>query len=152
VQVGLAYEQGFPHRGRFVFVDNEVDAGTGTIRVRAALPNPDGRLTAGLFARVRVVGADRRPAVLIDERAVGTDLGRRFVLALKPDHTLEYRPVVLGPVFDTLRIVRAGLAPGDVIVVNGLQRARPGAAVTPQPVAMAPDRGGAATAVARAAE
>jgi membrane fusion protein, multidrug efflux system len=148
VHVGLADEEGFPHSGRVIFVDNEVNPATGTIRARAALPNPDGRLTVGLFARVRVVAGDRRPAVLIDERAVGTDLGRRFVLVLKPDDTLEYRPVALGPAVDGLRIVREGLAPGEVIVVNGLQRARPGAAVSPQRVAMVP--GGAPAVVASA--
>jgi membrane fusion protein, multidrug efflux system len=160
VRVGLADEQGFPHAGRFVFVDNEVNPATGTIRARAALPNPDGRLTAGLFARVRLVSPERRPAVLIDERAVGTDLGRRFVLVLKPDRTVEYRAVALGPQVDGLRVVREGLAAGEVIVVNGLQRARPGAAVAPQTVAMgggaaterAAARGPAASGAARAAE
>ncbi|HUR41917.1 MAG TPA: efflux RND transporter periplasmic adaptor subunit [Verrucomicrobiae bacterium] len=136
VRVGLADEQGYPHVGRFFFVDNEVNPGTGTIRVRASLPNPDGRLTAGLFARVRVAAGELRSAVLIDERAVGTDLGHKFVLALKPDNTVEYRAVTLGPVVDGLRVVRDGLRAGDVIVVNGLQRARPGGAVTPQKVAM----------------
>jgi len=136
VFMGLADEQGYPHRGRLDFVDNQLDANSGTIRARAVFDNADGRYTPGLFARIKLVGAQARAAILIDERAVGTDLGKKFVFALKTDNTLEYRPVTLGANIDGLRVVSEGLAAGDVIVVNGLQHVRPGAAVTPQRVRM----------------
>ncbi|HEY2396237.1 MAG TPA: efflux RND transporter periplasmic adaptor subunit [Rudaea sp.] len=136
VYMGLADEQGYPHEGRLDFVDNKVDANSGTIRARAVFANKDGRYTPGLFARIKLVGGDTRESILIDERAVGTDLGKKFVLALKKDNTLEYRPITLGANIDGLRVVSEGLAAGDVIVVNGLQHVRPGAAVTPQRVTM----------------
>ena len=139
VYLGLIDEQGYPHQGRLDFLDNRVDPNSGTIRARAVFANHDGRFTPGLFARIKLVGGDARDRVLIDERAVGTDLGKKFVLALKADNTLEYRPVVLGASIEGLRVVNEGLAAGDVIVVNGLQHVRPGAAVTPQRVAMAVD-------------
>lgn len=136
VKVQLSDESGYVHEGRFVFVDNEVNPATGTIRARAVLPNPNGRLTAGLFARVRVESAQTRPVTLIDDRAVGTDLGRKFVLAVTPQDTVEYRAVELGRSVDGLRVVRSGLGAGDLIVVSGLQRVRPGATISPQKVAM----------------
>jgi len=136
VYMGLVDEQGYPHEGRLDFVDNQVDARSGTIRARAVFANKDGRYTPGLFARIKLVGGDSRDSVLIDERAVGTDLGKKFVLALKKDNTLEYRPVTLGANIDGLRVVSQGLAAGDVIVVNGLQHVRPGATVTPARVTM----------------
>jgi multidrug efflux system membrane fusion protein len=136
VYMGLADEDGYPHEGRLDFVDNAVDANSGTIRARAVFANKDGRYTPGLFARIKLVGAQARDSILIDERAIGTDLGKKFVLALKTDNTLEYRPVSLGANIEGLRVVTNGLAAGDVIVVNGLQHARPGASVTPQRVEM----------------
>ena len=136
VFMGLADEQGYPHEGRLDFVDNQVDAASGTIRARAVFANKDGHYTPGLFARIKLVGARAQDTILIDERAVGTDLGKKFVLALKSDNTLEYRPVTLGANIDGLRVVSQGLAAGDVIVVNGLQHVRPGAPVTPQRVTM----------------
>jgi len=136
VYMGLADEQGYEHEGRLDFVDNQVDAKSGTIRARAVFDNRDGHFTPGLFARIKLVGAQAHDTILIDERAVGTDLGKKFVLALKKDNTLEYRPVVLGANIDGLRVVNDGLAAGDVIVVNGLQHVRPGATVTPQRVTM----------------
>ena len=131
-----ADEQGYPHEGRLDFVDNQVDPKSGTIRARAVFANKDGHYTPGLFARIKLVGGQARDAILIDERAVGTDLGKKFVLALKKDNTVEYRPVTLGANLDGLRVVSQGLAAGDVIVVNGLQHVRPGSPVTPQRVAM----------------
>jgi len=136
VYMGLIDEQGYPHQGRLDFLDNQVDAHSGTIRARAVFDNHDGRFTPGLFARIKLVGGTPHDKILIDERAVGTDLGKKFVLALKADNTLEYRPVTLGAAIDGLRVVNEGLAAGDVIVVNGLQHVRPGAAVTPQRVTM----------------
>ena len=142
VFMGLVDEQGYPHTGKLDFVDNQVDPTTGTIRARATFANPDGRFTPGLFARVRLVGTDDADAVLIEDRAVGTDLGKKFVLVLKGDNTVESRFVDLGPEIDGLRVVKQGLQPGEVIVVNGLQHARPGQAVAPSRVAMADDGDG----------
>jgi multidrug efflux system membrane fusion protein len=142
VFMGLVDEQGYPHSGRLDFVDNQVDPTTGTIRARAVFDNPDGRYTPGLFARVRLVGTDDQDAVLIEDRAVGTDLGKKFVLVLKDDNTIDSRFVDLGPEIDGLRVVKQGLQPGDVIVVNGLQHVRPGQAVAATKVAMADDGDG----------
>jgi RND family efflux transporter MFP subunit len=144
VYMGLADEQGYAHEGRLDFVDNQVDARSGTIRARAVFDNKDGRYTPGLFARIKLIGGQAHDTILIDERAVGTDLGKKFVLALKADNTLEYRPVTLGANIDGLRVVSQGLTDGDVIVVNGLQHVRPGATVAPTRVPMNPGNAGVA--------
>jgi multidrug efflux system membrane fusion protein len=136
VYIGLADEEGYPHQAQLDFIDNQVDATTGTIRARAALANPDGRYTPGLFARVRLVGGEQHDSVLIEDRAVGTDLSKKFVLTVTPDNRIEYRLVELGPQINGLRVVEQGLAPGDVIVVNGLQHVRPGQTVEATRVAM----------------
>jgi multidrug efflux system membrane fusion protein len=143
IQLGLANEQGFPHQGYVDFVDNQLNPQTGTIRARAVFSNSDRVFTPGLFARLKLVGSARYKAVLVLDRAVGTDQDKKFVLVLKPDSTVEYRPVQLGRLVDGMRIVRAGLHAGDRIVINGLQRARPGMKVTPTVTAMAPDSGAA---------
>jgi RND family efflux transporter MFP subunit len=140
VYVGLADENGYPHEGRLVFMDNSLDAQTGTIYARALLANPDGRFVPGLFARVKLIGNDRYHAVLINDSAIGTDQTMRYVLLLGPDNRVEYRPVDLGPLVDGLRVVRSGLEPGDTIVVNGLMRVRPGMLVAPQLIAMGEHR------------
>jgi len=126
VLIGLANEDGFPHEGVVDFVDNRLDPTAGTIRVRAVVPNRDRRFTPGLFARVKLTAGDRYAATLIDDRAVGTDQDRKFVLVLKPDSSVEYRAVTLGPTVEGLRVVKDGLMPGEEIVINGLQRVRPG--------------------------
>jgi membrane fusion protein, multidrug efflux system len=136
VSIGLADEDGYPHAGQLDFIDNQVDAATGTIRARAALANPDGRYTPGLFARVRLVGGEDHDSVLIEDRAVGTDLSKKFVLTLSKDNRIEYRLVELGPEINGLRVVTQGLAPNEVIVVNGLQHVRAGQSVAPTRVAM----------------
>lgn len=138
VAVGLADEEGFPHQGRMEFVDNRIDAQSGTVRMRAILRNKDGRFAPGLFARIRVGdSAAPRRAVLVSDRAIGTDQSKRFVLVVNGENKAEYREVRLGPMVDGLRVVEDGLAAGERIVVNGLQRVRPGAPITPQAVAMA---------------
>ncbi len=142
VYVGLVDEEGYPHPAALDFIDNQVDAATGTIRARAALQNPDGRYTPGLFARVRLVGGEDQNSVLIEDRAVGTDLSKKFVLTLTADNRIEYRLVELGPEIDGLRVVTRGLAPSDVVVVNGLQHVRPGQTVAPTRVAMRDDSNG----------
>jgi RND family efflux transporter MFP subunit len=136
VLVGLADEAGFPHAGVMVFLDNEVDPATGTIRTRAKLDNHDRAFTPGMFARVRLMGDKKYDALLINDSAIGTDQTVRYVLVVGADNKVEYRPVKLGPVIDGLRVVREGLKPNDTIVVNGLQRVRPGSPVQPQRVAM----------------
>jgi membrane fusion protein, multidrug efflux system len=141
VYIGLVDEDGYPHLGKLDFIDNQVDATTGTIRARAALANPDGRYTPGLFARVRLVGGEDHDAVLIEDRAVGTDLSKKFVLTLSKDNRIEYRLVELGPEINGLRVVTQGLAPSDLIVVNGLQHVRPGQSVAATRVSMKEDGG-----------
>jgi membrane fusion protein, multidrug efflux system len=139
VYVGLIDEEGYPHRAALDFVDNRVDASHGTIRARAVLDNSDGRFTPGLFARIRLVSPQRFTAAFVDDRAVGTDLGRKFVFVVDAKNVIEYRAVETGRLIDGLRVVRSGLAPNDVVVVNGLQRVRPGVTVAATQVAM--DRG-----------
>jgi len=137
VAIGLADEDGFPHSGRLEFVDNRVDRQSGTVRMRAVVDNKNGRFTPGLFARVRLGDtATPRKAVLVADRAIGTDQSKRFVLVMNGDNKAQYREVKIGRVVDGLRVIDGGLKPGEVIVVNGLQRVRPGAPVTPQTVPM----------------
>ena len=136
VFLGLVGEQGYPHEGKLDFLDNQVDSHSGTIRARAVFDNRDGRFTPGLFARIKLVAHDSYQAVLIDDRAIGTDLGKKFVLILKPDNSLEYRLVELGQSVEGLRVVRTGLAANDVIVVNGLQHVAPGIQVQAKHVPM----------------
>jgi membrane fusion protein, multidrug efflux system len=136
VYIGLVDEDGYPHAGQLDFIDNQVDATTGTIRARAALANPDGRYTPGLFARVRLIGGEDHDSVLIEDRAVGTDLSKKFVLTLTKDNRIEYRLVELGPEINGLRVVTRGLAPNELIVVNGLQHVRPGQSVAATRVSM----------------
>jgi RND family efflux transporter MFP subunit len=136
VSIGLANEEGYPHQAVMVFTDNELDSATGTIRARARLGNRDRLFTPGLFARVRLGEGASHPAVLIEDSAIGTDQTRRFVYVVKADNTVEYREVEPGALHEGLRVVRHGLADGERIVVNGLQRVRPGATISPQQVAM----------------
>ncbi|MBQ5939274.1 efflux RND transporter periplasmic adaptor subunit [Massilia sp. AB1] len=136
VKVGLANEDGFPHSGKLEFVDNRLDSQSGSVRMRATLANADRQLAPGLFARVQIAGGEARPQILINDRAVNTDQDRKFVFVVGKDNKAEYRAVKLGPTIDGLRIVREGLKPGEKIVVNGLQRVRPGAPIAPQVVPM----------------
>jgi len=147
VHLGLANENGgFPHRGYVDFLDNQLDSRSGTIRTRAVFSNRDRLFTPGLFARLKLVGSGRYRATLILDRAIGTDQDKKFVLIVKPDSTVDYRPIQIGRLVDGLRIVTGGLMPGDRIVINGLQRVRPGMKVTPTVTAMIPD---SATAIVR---
>ena len=136
VMVGLANEGGYPHQGVMVFVDNELDPTTGTIRGRAKLDNHDRAFTPGLFARVKLMGSNQYNALLINDSSVGTDQTVRYVLVVGADNKVQYRPVKLGPIIDGLRVVTDGLTAGETIVVSGLQRVRPGSPVTPAKVAM----------------
>jgi RND family efflux transporter MFP subunit len=148
VRVGLANEEDFPRDGELVFLDNQLNPATGTIRARALLDNHDGRLTPGLFARVKLIGTEVRSAIVIDDRAVGTDQDQKFVYVVGKNNVVDYRAVKLGRVFEGLRIVEGGLEPGERIVVNGLQRVRPGVTIAPELVSM--DRNQSETRVARA--
>lgn len=136
VYLGLINEEGYPHEGRLDFLDNRVDAESGTIRGRAVLENPDGRFTPGLFVRLKLVSPESETVALVDDRAIGTDLDRRYVLVVDDENVAQYRGIETGPRVDRLRVVRSGLEPGDRIIVNGLQRVRPGTPVAPTKVAM----------------
>ncbi|MEO5823718.1 MAG: efflux RND transporter periplasmic adaptor subunit [Vicinamibacteraceae bacterium] len=126
IQMALADEQTFPHGGTLQFLDNQLDPSTGTIRGRAVFTNADRRLTPGLFVRLRLPGTVAYKGVMVEDRAVGTDLDRRYVLVVGADKVIASRTVTLGPLVDGLRVVRSGLKPGELVVVNGLQRVRPG--------------------------
>jgi multidrug efflux system membrane fusion protein len=134
--MALADERTFPHNGTLQFLDNQLDPSTGTINGRAVFRNADRRLTPGLFVRLRLPGTVSYSGVLVEDRAVGTDLDRRFVFVVDKDRKIESRAVTLGPVIDGLRVVRNGLAAGELVVVNGLQRVRPGVQVNAAVVAM----------------
>ena len=137
VYMGLSNEEGNNHLGQMNFVDNQVNPKTGTIRGRAVFDNADGQYTPGLYARLKLVGSAAYAGLLIKDEAVGTDLGKKFVLVIDQDNKAVYRSVDLGPKLEGLRIVRSGLQKDDRIVINGLQRVRPGAVVAPQDAPMA---------------
>ncbi|KRD73166.1 efflux RND transporter periplasmic adaptor subunit [Ensifer sp. ENS10] len=134
VQVGTAADEGTPITGHIQLINNEVDAATGTIRVRAALENADGKLISGQFVRIRIGEPDPEEKLVISDRAIGSDQDKKFVFVVGTDNKVEYRQVKLGPNSDGLRIVESGLKSGENIVVNGLQRVRPGVVVAPQQV------------------
>jgi RND family efflux transporter MFP subunit len=136
VEVGLEGEQGYPHKGVIDFADNKVNPSTGTIQVRGVLPNSKGILDAGLRARVRVPVSDPHKALMITERAVGTDQGRRFVYVVNDQNVVERRDIELGRQSEGLQIVVEGLKPEDWVIVNGIQRVRDAAKVDPKRVPM----------------
>ncbi|HSH73451.1 MAG TPA: efflux RND transporter periplasmic adaptor subunit [Methylophilaceae bacterium] len=138
ISIGLATEEGYPHQGRIKSFDNQIDSASGTIRVRAIFDNADGLLTPGMYARVRTGGSAEQLAILINDKAVGTDQNKKYVMVVGADNKVTYRDVQLGPMVDGLRVVRTGLKPGELIVVNGLQRVRPNDTVAPDTVAMDP--------------
>jgi multidrug efflux system membrane fusion protein len=137
VEMGTAVSGATPFRGRLQLVDNQVNAKSGTVRVRAVFDNADGSLMPGQFAQLRMGHANTESALLINERAVGTDQSKKFVMVVGPDNKTAYREVSLGASVNGLRIVTSGLKENERIVVNGLQRVRPGTLVAPQPVTMA---------------
>jgi membrane fusion protein, multidrug efflux system len=136
VQMGTAATAQLPFEGRLQLVDNQVDTKSGTIRVRAVFDNKDGSLIPGQFARLRMGEAKAGSALLINERAVGTDQDKRYVMVVGVDSKAVWREVKLGASVNGLRVVSEGLKAGERIVVNGLQRVRPGMALAPREVAM----------------
>jgi len=140
IRVGLANEQAFPHEGRLEFVDNQIDPQAGSVRLRAVIDNKDGLFTPGLFAKVQLAtgSSDGAPSTLVLERAIGTDQNRKFVFVVGANKQAEYRPVQLGTTVGPLRVVTAGLKAGEQVIVDGLQRVRPGAPLAPEVVPMEP--------------
>jgi RND family efflux transporter MFP subunit len=126
-QMGLANQQGFPHRGKIDFVENELSATTGSIRARGVFPNPDRLMSPGFFARVRIPGSGDYDALLVRDAAIGSDQGRPFVYVVGADGKVAQRTIAIGQLENGLRIVREGLAPSDRVVVNGLMAVRAGA-------------------------
>ena len=137
VYLALAGDNDFSHIGYIDFVDNRIDAQTGTIRLRASFANNDGQILPGLFAKLRLAGSASYDGLLIDEKAISTDLNNKFVLVVNASDQLEYRAIELGEKLDGLRIVNKGLTASDRIVVNGLQRVRPSMRIEPKLVDMA---------------
>ena len=141
VRVGLANETGFQHDGTLDFIDNQVDANTGTIRARAVLPNADRSLTPGLFARVQLQGTAQFSAVLVEDKAVLTDQDRKYVYVLGSDSTAQRHDVALGGAVDGLRVITSGLESTDRVVVDGLQKVFfPGMPLKPTMVEMGQPR------------
>ncbi len=137
VVMALANETSFNHQGVIDFVDNTVDQQTGTIRVRANFANQENQLLPGLFARISIAGSESYDSILIDDKAIFTDLNNKFVLLVNDKNTLEYRSVSLGEKLHGLRIITAGLSPNDTIVVNSLQKVRPNVTIEPNLTDMA---------------
>ncbi len=133
-EMELTLERGFPHKGFIDFVDNQLDASTGTIRARAVFPNPDRLMAPGFFARVRVPGSGKYEGLLVPDRAIADDQGTSHVWVVGDDNTVVYRKVMTGPIIDGLRIVREGLTPGERVVVDGVMSVRQGQKVTPEAV------------------
>ncbi|EJZ17606.1 efflux RND transporter periplasmic adaptor subunit [Rhizobium sp. Pop5] len=132
VEVGTLADSGTPIKGKLQLIDNEVDASSGTIGVRAVFDNPGGRLIPGQFVRVRMGQPKAENKIVISDRAVGTDQDKKFVFVVDAENKVAYRQVQLGTLSDGQRVVESGLTAGEKIVVNGLQRIRPGAVVVPQ--------------------
>ena len=137
VQVTLTGETKPSHVGKMDFLDNRLDISTATLRSRAIVPNKDLSILPGQFGRVRIIGSSPYEALLIPDAAIATDQSRKIVFVVKADNTVDVRPVILGPLDGGLRVIREGLMPGDQVIVDGLQRARVGAKVTPK-MAQAP--------------
>ncbi|MEK1913114.1 MAG: efflux RND transporter periplasmic adaptor subunit [Pseudomonas chlororaphis] len=137
VHLALSTDERPAYEGRLDFLDNQVNPRTGTLQARAVIDNGENELPPGLYVRLQLPASDRYPATLVRDEAIGTDLGNRFVLVLGNDAVVSYRAVQLGPKVEGLRVIRNGLKAGDRILVNGLQHARPGARVAPEPVTMA---------------
>jgi len=138
VDIQLADETGYRWHGRMAFLDNNVDPNSGTIRARAVVPNPDGFLTPGMFGRARLLGSGTYRALLVPDEAIVTDQARKIVYVVGRDNKMVARPVEIGPSVEGLRVVRAGLAPTEFVILDGLSRLRPGSALTPKRTVLKP--------------
>jgi membrane fusion protein, multidrug efflux system len=141
VQVALTGETKSSKEGTMDFLDNRLDLSTGTLRSRAIIPNKDFSILPGQFGRVRLIGSSPYEALLLPDTAIATDQSRKIVFVVKDDNTVEAKPVTLGPLDEGLRVIREGLKPEDRVIVDGLQRARVGAKVTPQTAEVKPAGG-----------
>ena len=133
VEVALADEKDFPRKGYVDFVDNKVDPTTGTVRCRGVIANPEHTLGPGFFARLRIPGSGQYSALLLPDRAFGSDQAQKFVYVVNAEMKIEFRLVTIGPIIDGLRVVTGGLKPGEQVVVEGLVRVRPGVVVDAKP-------------------
>ncbi len=138
VQIALMTDKGFTYNGALDFISNRIDRSTGTIRARAVVENHEGILAPGLFARIKLATSEPLQTVLIDDQAIGTDQGRRYVLVLGEGNKAEFRPVEIGTIVDGLRVISSGLQVGEKVIVKGL--VGPGMQVTPQMISMVPER------------
>src|SRR6202790_310166 len=138
IQVTLTGETKPSHEGKMDFLDNRLDVSTATLRSRAVIPNKDLSILPGQFGRVRLIGSSPYEALLLPDNAIATDQSRKIVFVVKDDNTVEAKPVVLGPLDEGLRVIREGLKPDDRVIVDGLQRARVGAKVSPHAAPAAP--------------
>lgn len=132
VAIALAGESGFPHKGGIDFVDNQINAATGTLSIRGQFANKDDSLLGGMFIRMQIPTSPEKDGLLITDRAVGSDQGQKFVYVLLADNKVDRRPVTLGPVIDGLRVVVQGLKPDDQVIINGVMKVRPGSQVKPE--------------------
>jgi len=138
VQVSLTGETKPSHDGKVDFLDNRLDVSTGTLRGRAVIPNKDFSILPGQFGRVRLIGSSPYDALLLPDTAIASDQSRKVVFVVKDDDTVEERQVTLGPLDEGLRVIREGLKPEDRVIIDGLQRARVGAKVSPHTAPAAP--------------
>lgn len=141
IQLILADGTTYPHPGKVFFADREVNIKTGTIQVAVLFPNPNNLLRPGQYARVRAITKNKPDALLVPQRAVGEIQGRRLVTVVKPDNTVELRPVKVGATVDDLWIIDEGLKPGERVIVEGIQKVRPGVTVDPKPYVETPVTG-----------
>ncbi len=148
VGVGLPDEQSFPHTGKLDFLENRLDAGTGTLRARAVVPNAEGLFSPGMFARVRLQGSPDYQALLLPDEAIATDQATRFVYVVGNNDVPERRTVELGPLVEGLRVVRKGIGPDDWVVIRGQQRILPDQKIVPKrtPLTVSDAHDGSATA------
>ncbi|NDC56567.1 MAG: efflux RND transporter periplasmic adaptor subunit, partial [Alphaproteobacteria bacterium] len=138
VFVTLSDDVDFLREGKMNFVDNNIDRGTGTMRGRAIFQNADLLLTPGMFGRVRIMGSGLYQAMIVPDEAVGSDQGRRIVYVVNDQNEVTVKPVEIGRAIDDMRVIKSGIASGDRIVINGLQRVRPGLVVSPENQMLSP--------------
>lgn len=141
-QLAVADEADFPHQGELDYLSPREDAATGTVALRGVFANPDNLLSPGFFARMRVRGSLPYPALLLPDRAIATDQAQRFVWIANPDNQVEYRKVVLGAHIGQSRVIAEGLEPGDWVVIEGLQKLKPGIKVNPERIVVTGNKAG----------